>query len=377
MSKIGRVLRRAFAVARKEVVHIQRDPQILWFALGMPVILILLFGYAVSFDIEHVPLVVVDQDRTPASRQLIDRFVASDTFTVVAQRQDAAEAEVLFHSFNAKVALIIPAGYARALRRGQEAKAQLLVDGADNTTASITLGYANAVSLTASRAELVRLVGEVEPSLAVSPRTFFNPALRSSIVLVPGLMVVILVMIAVMLTALTVAREYERGSMEQLFATPVGRLEVILGKLTPYFFVGLVQVLLVLTLGVTLFDVPVNGSIALLFLIASLFILAMLMQGLLISVVTRNQMVASMAATVSTFLPALLLSGFVFPLENMPLFLQGVAAILPARYLVSSLRAVMLRGNGIDVIWPNLLALSAFFVVLLAIATRKFKRQIA
>jgi ABC-2 type transport system permease protein len=377
MNKLARVLRRALAVARKEVVHIQRDRQILWFALGMPIILILLFGYGVSFDIEHVPLVVVDQDRTPASRQLVDRFVASDTFTVVAQRRDPTDAETLFRSFNAKVALIIPAGYARELERGGEAKAQLLVDGADNTTASITLGYANAVSLNASRAELVRIVGEVEPSLLVSPRTFFNPALRSSIFLVPGLMVVILVMIAVMLTALTVAREYERGSMEQLFATPVGRLEVILGKLTPYFFIGLVQVLSVLTLGVLLFDVPVNGSIALLLLVASLFILAMLMQGLLISVVTRNQMVASMAATITTFLPALLLSGFVFPLENMPLLLQGVAAVLPARYLVSALRAVLLRGNGIEVIWPNLLALSAFFLILLTVATRKFKRQLA
>ena len=184
-------------------------------------------------------------------------------------------------------------------------------------------------------------------------------------------------MIAVMLTALTVAREYERGSMEQLFATPVGRVEVILGKLVPYFVIGLVQVLLVLTLGVALFDVPVNGSLWLLFAVSSLFILAMLMQGLLISVITRSQMVASMAAAISTFLPALLLSGFIFPIENMPLVLRAVATVLPARYFVNSLRAILLRGNGMEVIWPDLIALSAFFLVLLVIATARFQRKLA
>ncbi len=374
---LRRLIRRTLAIARKEVVHIQRDPQVLAFALIMPVVLILLFGYAVSFDVEHIPLVVVDQDRTTSSRQLVDRFTASDTFEVVARRSDPSEAETLFRSQSAKAALVIPRGYGRQLRRGERADAQLLLDGADNTTANIALGYASAVSLAASRSELEALFGRVQPPLEVRSRVLFNPALRSAIFLVPGLMVVILVMIAVMLTALTVAREYERGSMEQLFATPVGRVEVILGKLVPYFVIGLVQVLLVLTLGVALFDVPVNGSLWLLFAVSSLFILAMLMQGLLISVITRSQMVASMAAAISTFLPALLLSGFIFPIENMPLVLRAVATVLPARYFVNSLRAILLRGNGMEVIWPDLIALSAFFLVLLVIATARFQRKLA
>ncbi|MBW2455821.1 MAG: ABC transporter permease, partial [Deltaproteobacteria bacterium] len=247
---LKRLLLRTWAIAQKEVVHIQRDPQILAFALGMPIVLILLFGYAVSFDVERVPLVVVDQDQTASSRQLIDKFTASNTFRVVARRAGPEQVETLFRSQLAKAAIIIPHGYGRQLQRGQQADAQLLLDGADNTTASIALGYASAVSLAASQAELTALLGPLEPSLSVRTRVFFNPALRSAVFLVPGLMVLILVMIAVMLTALTVAREYERGSMEQLFATPVGRLEVILGKLVPYFFIGLVQVLLVLTLGV-------------------------------------------------------------------------------------------------------------------------------
>jgi ABC-2 type transport system permease protein len=370
-------LQRTLAIAHKEVVHIQRDPQVLGFALGMPIVLTILFGYGVTFDVERIPIVIVDQDRSAGSRALRDRFVASSTFTVVAERGDPRQVETLFRSNLAKAALIVPAGFERRMQRGEEAKAQLLLDGADNTTASISLGYANAVSITASRDQLTAVMGKVTPPLEVRIRTLFNPGLRSSVFLVPGLMVVILVMIAVMLTALTIAREYENGSMEQLFATPVGRLEVILGKLGPYFVIGLVQVLLVLTLGVVLFGVPVNGSVAVLFLVSSVFLLAMLMQGLFISVLTQQQMVASQVAAISTFLPALLLSGFVFPVENMPAILRAVASLMPARYFVRALRAVLLRGNGLEVIWPDVLALTGFFLLLLFVATARFKREVA
>lgn len=373
---MGRVTARILAMAEKEVVHILRDRQFLVFALGMPVVLILLFGYAVSFDIERVPLVVVDQDRTAASRHLVQAFTASDVFVTAAGRESPEEVETLFRSGAAKAALVIPRGFSRQLGRGDLARAQLLLDGADNTSASVALGYATAVSLSASRAELTQRMGAVELPLEIRTRTLFNPRLKSSVFLVPGLMVVILVMIAVMLTALTIAREYERGSMEQLFATPVGRLEVILGKLTPYFVIGLVQVLLVLSLGVTLFEVPVRGSLALLFGVSSVFLLAMLMQGLLISVLTRNQMVASMAAMFSTFLPALLLSGFVFPVENMPALLRYLSAVLPPQYFVRALRSILLRGNGLDVVWPDLAALSGFFLVLLAVAVARFRRTL-
>jgi drug efflux transport system permease protein len=372
-----RLLLRIYAMSHKEVMHIQRDPQMLIFALGMPVVLIFLFGYAVSFDIERIPLVVVDQDHTAESRALVEKFTASDTFRVVARRQDPGQVETLFRSSSAKAALVIGPGYGSRLRRGENAEAQLLLDGADNTTASIALGYATAVSLAASREQMEKVLGQIEMPLEVRVRTFFNPRLKSAVFIVPGLMVVILVMVAVMLTALTIAREYERGSMEQLFATPVGRLEVILGKLAPYFLIGLLQVLLVLSLGVTFFDVPVRGSIPLLFGLSSLFLLAMLMQGLVISVITRNQMVASQVAAISTFLPALLMSGFIFPVENMPLLLRGIAAVMPAQYYVRSLRAVLLRGNGLEVIWFDLLALTGFFLLMLIIAVLRFKRTVA
>jgi ABC-2 type transport system permease protein len=369
-------------MAVKEVMHILRDRQVLIYAFGMPLTLLLLFGYAVSFDIENIPLAVCDQDHTERSRALERAFSASGTFEVVTRISDCREAERLFRNGAARAALVVPEGFERALVRGEESPAQLLLDGADGTTANVALGYAQAISLAQSQIELERALATLGgqgqgPLLSVRLRALFNPGLRSSVFLVPGLIVVILVMVAVMLTALTVAREYERGSMEQLFATPVGRLEVVLGKLGPYFVIGLVQVLLVLAVGVTLFGVPVRGSLPLLFGVSSLFLLAMLMQGLFISAVARNQMVASQVAAMSTFLPALLLSGFVFPIENMPLLLQGISAVLPARYFVHALRAVLLRGNSIADVAVDLAAMAAFFLVMLSLAVRRFQRTIA
>jgi ABC-2 type transport system permease protein len=372
-----RFVQRTLVMAEKELTHIMRDPQVLVFALGMPVVLILLFGYAVSFDVDDIPLVVVDQDQSRESRELIAAFTASGSFSEVAERQDPEQVETLFRRGVARAALVIPPDFEERGKRNAGPRAQLLLDGSDNMTAGIALGYANSVALASSQRSIERTLGTAEPPLEVRPRTLFNPGLVSSVFLVPGLIVVILVMIAVMLTALTVAREYERGSMEQLFTTPVSRMEVILGKLGPYFVLGLVQVLLVLTVGVNLFDVPVRGSLWLLFGVASVFLLAMLMQGLLISVVTRSQMVASQVAVISTMLPALLLSGFMFPIENMPLPLQAIATVLPARYFVHAIRAILLRGNGIEVLALDLAAMAAFFLVLLTIATARFRRTVA
>ncbi len=379
-SVLRRTLMRTAAVAEKEVTHILRDHQILGVALVMPVVLVLLFGYAVSFDVEHIPLVIVDQQQSSASRAIVDSYAASDTFVVVAHRGDPQEVEPLFRSGAAKAALILPPDLDRSLGRNQEVTAQLLLDGSDNTTAAIALGYAQALALQTSGEQMTEVLdylgGEIESPLRADVRTMFNPALRSAIFLVPGIIVIILALVAVMLTALTVAREYERGSMEQLFATPVGRLEVILGKLAPYFVIGMAQVLLVLTIGVIVFDVPVRGSMVLLFAAAVLLLLSGLMQGLLISTLTRNQIVASMVAAMSTLLPSLLLSGFIFPIDSMPKPLQVISLAVPARYFISAIRAIMLRGNGLDVVAWDMLALGVFFLLLLLVATNRFRREL-
>ncbi|MCA9544768.1 MAG: ABC transporter permease [Myxococcales bacterium] len=358
-------LTRIGALAQKELAHIRRDPQMLAFALLLPLLLLLLFGYAISFDVDRIPLAVVDQDGTPQSRALVRDFTAGGLFVEVGRGAQVADVEPLLRQGEARAALVIDGQFAQRHLRGEPAPVQLLLDGADNSTASVALGYATALATPPPPVAPVEL----------RARALFNPGLRSAVFVLPGLIVFLLVMIAVMLTALTVAREFERGSMEQLFATPVKRGEIILGKLLPYFGLGALQVLLVLTAGVTLFGLPVRGSLALLAAVASLFLLANLAQGLLISVVTRSQMIASQVAVLSTLLPALLLSGFVFPIANMPMPLQVLAQIFPASHLVSALRAILLRGNGVEALWADLGAIAAFLAVMLAVAIKKFKRE--
>lgn len=375
-ARLARLALRTRAIAGKEVMHILRDPQLLGFALVMPVILLLIFGYAVSFDLHDIPLAVVDQDRTASSRALVGDFEQAGAFVTTARPADPAAVEPLFRRDVAKAALLIPPGFARTAQRGEVARAQLLLDGSDNTTAATALGYAASIALTAALSP-----GGASPyaplPIEARTRTFFNPTLESAVFLVPGLIALILVIVAVMLTSLAVAREYERGSMEQLFSTPVGRIEIILGKLGPNFVLGMLQVLIVLLIGVTLFDVPIRGSVLAIFAVSAIFIMAMLMQGLLISVLTKSQMLASQLAAITTLLPALLLSGFIYPVDNLPGPLQALAAILPARYFVEALRAIMLRGNGLADVVPQLVPLFVFFFVMLVIATRRFRRQLA
>ena len=367
---------RLAAMAWKETLHVRRDPRTLYLAIVMPVLLLLLFGFGVSMDVDHVPLAVVDHDRSAASRALVEAFTASGEFDRV-EGPRGWDVDRLFRRDRALAALVIPAGFGRDLARGESASAQLLLDGADPTTANQVLAKSDAIA----RSETLRLARRdaprVEPPLEVRVLTRYNPAARSAIFLVPGLAAYLLAIGAVMLTALTVAGEWERGSMEQLFASPVGRLEIIVGKLLPYLALGLLQLLLVLVVGATVFDVPMRGSIALVFLLGTFFLAGMLGQGLLISVAARNQLVATQAGTLSALLPSMMLSGMIFPIENMPAPLQVISRAVPARYLVHALRDILLKGNGLAQVWPDLLALVAFAVGVVALATAKFRRRVA
>ncbi len=379
MGRLGRFFVRVGALASKETIHIRRDVRTLYMALCLPVVLLLLFGYGVSFDVDSIPLAVVDYDRTEASVDLRRTFVASDDFRLVSLLHDATETEPLFQRGRITAALVIPPGFARAIERGETVTVQLLMDGADANTANIARGKAEAmaqgVNLQLARDATSGFLQA--PPMAVSLWTRFNPEGRSALYLVPGLIAYILAIVAVLLTSLTVAREWERGSMEQLFATPVGRLEIVLGKLLPYLCIGLVAVILVLAVGAWVFDVPIRGDLWLLALSSVLFLIGMLGVGLLISVVTRNQLVATQAAFLSSMLPTLLLSNFLFPVENMPVILQWISTIIPARYFIEILRGVLLRGNGIAELWPETLTLLFFAFFMIAVSTARFKRRLA
>lgn len=371
-----RALVRVGAMAAKEIVHVRRDPRTLALALGMPVFMLFLFGYGVSTDMDHLPVAIADQDQSEGSRALARALDGSGEFRVVTRRTPE-QAEALFRDGAALAVLVVPRGYQADLLEGRRTPVQLLVDGSDPVAANQVLTKADGVV----RAESRRLAGpeaaRQAPPLEVRTWTRYNPEGRSALFMVPGLSAFLLAITAVMLTALAIAGEWERGSMEQLFASPVGRLEIVLGKLLPYLVLGLLSLLLVLAFGAVAFDLPIVGSLWLILVLGLVFLAAMLGQGLFISVVSRSQMVATQAGALSAMLPSIILSGMIFPIENMPLPLQVLSRAVPARYLVHGLRGVLLKGNGLDVLWPDLVAMAVFAVVIIGLATRRFERRLA
>jgi ABC-2 type transport system permease protein len=375
-STVARSLVRVAAIASKETLHIRRDPRTLYLALGMPVIMLFLFGYGISFDLDRLPLAIADRDQTAASRALV-RAVTAPGELVAGPRAGAEDGPRLFRQGEAVAVLEIPRGYGEDVARGRRTQVQLVVDGADAVVANQVLSKVDGLV----RAESRRLAGpdaaRMAPPIEVRIWTRYNPESRSAVFMVPGLAVYLLAISAVLLTALTVAGEWERGSMEQLFASPVGRLEIVLGKLLPYLVLGMLELELVLAFGAVAFELPILGSVPLVFFLGLFFLVGMLGQGLLISVIARNQLVATQAGALSALLPSMLLSGMLFPLENMPLPLRLLSRVVPARYFVHALRGVLLKGNGLGVLWPDLIALAAFAVLVIALATTRFQRRLA
>ncbi|MBK8013006.1 MAG: ABC transporter permease [Deltaproteobacteria bacterium] len=366
---------RTSALAHKEALHMLRDRQVIFLALGMPLVLVLLFGYAVSFDVEEVEVAVVDHDMTHASRSFLARVDASDAFRITAYPASAEGAEALFRRSHLKAMFVVPRGFQRALDREEPADVQLIIDGADGTTARVIEAYASALALFTT-ADLISSVPTSTPLFEPRIRMWFNPRMASAVFVVPGLVAVVLAIITVLLSGLTVAREWERGSMEQLFATPVGRLSIILGKVAPYVGLGFLQFLLILVAGAYLFDIPLRGSFPTLVLAVFLFLVAALGQGVFISMATKSQQLAVQIGAITSILPSLLISGFLFPIANMPLPLRIVSRLVPARYFIACLRGVLLQGRGLSTLWPQILGLAALGIGIIAITTRRFRRRL-
>jgi len=365
-------LRRARAVARKEVWHILRDPFTLGMALVLPMILVVIFGVAIDFDVRNVRLSVQDASQSSASRALVEVFANTGAFRIEPIRA-AVTPEDLLRAEHSKAVLVIAPDFARSLAIAPHTDVQLLLDGADNTTAGALLGYLYGIQETANR----RLVPEwAPPPGSLATRFLYNPELRTPWFIVPGLAVVVVAIVSVLLTALTVAREWENGSMELLLSTPVQPLELIIGKLAPYTVIGLLAVLLIYLAARFGFGVPFRGSHLVLSAGAFLFLSAYLAQGLLISVLTRRQQLSMQFAIVSGLLPSVLLSGFVFPIESMPRFFHYLTAVFPARWFMAISRDLFLKGTNLADLAGPFLALIAINVVLLTLATRRFKKDV-
>jgi ABC-2 type transport system permease protein len=373
-------LRRIWAMSRKEFLHVLRDPWSLGMALALPALMLVLFGYALTLDVDRVPLVVWDQDNTPQSRELVSRFTASRYFSLYSGAVSYSQIEDAIDRNDALAGLIVPAGFARDLASGQ-GRAQFIVDGSDNNTAAIAMGYADAVSLAYRRELLIdsRPVGGARAGVApaeLRPRVWFNTDLESRNYIVPGLIAVIMMVIAALLTSLTVAREWERGTMEQLMSTPVRGHELILGKLLPYLAIGFTDVLLAVAMGQFLFGVPLRGSVTLLLALSVVFLVGAMSLGVLISVMARSQLVASQMAILITFVPSYLLSGFMFAIRNMPEAVQALTYLVPARYFIVVLKAIYLKGVGLAVIAWDVVLLVVFAAAMVLLANLRFKRKL-
>jgi ABC-2 type transport system permease protein len=365
-------LGRALSIARKEARHILRDPFTLALALGLPLLMVLFFGFAMDFNVHDINLTVYDQDHSRASRQLAEVFQASGYFNIHYRDLDAKPAGTL-DSQRAKAALFIEPHFERDISRKGTATAQVLIDGSDNSTAGIIGGYLSGIQ----RAAVGRLTGQaMTMPVTLDSRYLYNGELNSRWFTVTGLSVVVLAILSIMLTAITVAREWERGSMELLLSTPVSPLEIIAGKLAPYLVMGLAGQLILYLAARLLFDIPFKGSHFLLLAATLLFLIAGMGQGLLISVTTRHQMAAIQFSQMMGQLPSNLLSGFIFPIESMPVFFQYFTMIFPARWFMIIMRGLYLRGAGLSELIAPFLLLLALDVFFISMAVKRFKRDV-
>lgn len=374
-------LHRVIAIIRKEFIHIVRDPRSLGMAIAMPILLIFLFGSSLSLDVDHVPLVVWDQNGTNDSREFVGRFTASRYFGLHGYVTSYAEIEQAIDRRETILVLVIPRDFSRKLEIGHTADVQLIVDGSDANTATIAIGYAQMVTDGYTSSLLIKTAQQRGAKTAIvpleaKPRVWFNQNMLAKNYIIPGLIAVIMMVIAALLTSLTIAREWENGTMEQLITTPLKPSELILGKLTPYFAIGMLDVVLAVLMGQYLFEVPLRGNAALVFGMAAIFLPGALTMGLLISIMTRSQLLASQLAMVLTFLPSFLLSGFMYSIANMPIVIQALTYLVPSRFFVAILKNIYLKGAGLSIILFEAGGLVAFALVLIIVANIKLKKRL-
>ncbi len=366
---------RLLAVVRKEFLQLRRDPRSMALSFVLPLVLLVFFGYAITFDVNHIRMAVIDQDHGRRARDLVDAFRAAERFDLVPAPADPSAIGPLLDRSVVRMVLVIPPDFSADLGAGRTAVVQAIVDGGDANTATIAIGYTQALVQQFSTRLLLQ-ARQLHPPVEASTRVWFNEELSSRNMIVPGLVVLIMMIIAGLLTSLTIAREWERGTMEQLAATPVTRVEIVLGKLAPFLVIGLVDVAVTSVVGVWLFHVPFRGNALFLIGPTTLFLVGTLAMGLAISAVTRTQLLATQVGMIATFLPGFLLSGFMYAISSMPLPLRVLTYFVPARYFLVVVRGVFLKGIGPWVLWPEVLLMALYAALMLVLAVRAFRKEL-
>ncbi|HXW06192.1 MAG TPA: ABC transporter permease [Vicinamibacterales bacterium] len=365
---------KAAAVCRKELRQIRRDRRTLLILVFVPAFFLLIYGYALNFDIRHVALAVEDRDGGAESRALVSAFVNSGYFDLVGRIHAPREAERLLDLNRARAVLVIPAQFGRDLRAGRVPAVQVIVSGDNANTATTVMGYASTIVRSVGR-DLARGSAPGQARLSVEPRIWYNPELRSTLFLVPGLIAYIAMITAVTSTALSIVREKESGTMEQVRMAPIDTLSFVIGKTAPYFVISLASAALIILASMALFGLPMRGNWLALLVALSLFLIGALGTGLLISTIAESQQVAFQIALLVSLLPTIMLSGFIFPISSMPAFLQLVTHAVPARYFLVALRGIVLKGAGLQLLLPQLGALSIYAVAMLGLASLRLARE--
>lgn len=372
---------RILAIARKETIHLTRDRRSLYLALGIPVTLLILFGYALSLDVDDIPLAVWDRERSPTSREFIDRMTSSGYFTLTLYASSYEEMVEAIDQAEVMMAVTVPSDFSAELLSAGNTSLQALVDASDSTRAGIAVNYFEVIASTFRQDLLERAlnrqsVTRLREPLEARVRLLYNPELKSRINIIPGLIAIIMMVIAALLTSQTIVRERETGTMEQLVSTPVKPQELVLGKLIPYFALGYIDLVIVYLMSQYVFDVPFRGSLALMFLLSGLFLIGALSLGLLISAAADTLLFATQFALLGTFLPAFILSGFVFPIMNMPEVVQGISYLIPARYYITILRGIYLKGVGLEILAFQVAMLLLFGLVIATLAGQKLSKKL-
>jgi ABC-2 type transport system permease protein len=369
----GMNLRRVKAVAAKEWIQVRRDYLSLAMAFLLPIILLIIYAYAITFDVDNIFTVVLDRDKSSLSRELISEFVQSRYFTNVAYLESYDDIDHYLDSGGARLAISIPSDFAKNIRTGCPAIIEIVIDGSESNTATIAQGYIAGIL-----EEFNRRLGNTpgKAPIDVRSRVWYNPELKSRNFIIPGLIAIIMSVIIALLISLSVSREWERGTMEQLISTPVRPSELVTGKLAPYFVIGLADTILCIAISTVFLGVPLRGSMALLLSVSSIFLFGGLAFGILISIAARNQLLASQVAMLTSFLPSFMLSGFIFSIANMPGPLQLITYLVPARYFVSVLKGVFLKNIGLNLLFVQVFFLSLYGAVVFAMAVKKFKKRI-
>jgi drug efflux transport system permease protein len=372
---------RLMSLIRKEFIQIVRDPRTLYLTFLIPIVMLILLGYAATNDVTNIGLVVLDQDQTAASRRLITAYQTSNYFKLTHVVSTESEIRQLIDNNSARAGIIIPPGYGRDIGRGQTAQVAFVLDGSDPTVAGTALaaatliGQAQSTRISAQRFARRGLSSSLEPPIDVRTEVWYNPGLVSAYYMIPALIGMILQFITTMLTSTSIVRERERGTIEQLIVTPLRSWELVVGKLTPYILISFLDTLEILIIGVLVFKVPINGNLILLLVLIALFLITTLGLGLLISTLANTQQEA-MLTTIFLIMPSIFLSGFFFPLDAMPTWLQVVSYAIPLRYFLIIVRGIILKGVGVESLWGEIIALALFAVVVMAIAARRFRKSL-